>query len=384
MTSRHIVILISVLALLAGSTMWFLANFERTTHSVRTGYKAEALNNPWLAAERLVQRMGAESTTLRNVVDLPTLPASGTLFLPAGRYALARTTRQALIDWVERGGYLVIEAEPAGQPDPLLDSVGIGRFNNGHADDVRKRQPVAIRLPGSQVTSTVQLSHRMRLEADEPEFEFDGGNGNVLVLSGHADGLVLALNDLAFASNRSIGRLQHAQFLWELVNLVPGDRPVYFFNAPARQSLQDWLVEHAWAPLCGAAALLALWLWQAAPRFGPIAPDPVRSRRRLLDHLRASGRYLWSNGGAQRMLEAARDSCLRRIGRVHPDFLSLPDAERPARLAEILGWPEERARDVLASGNATRMADFIQTIQLYQAVHEQLALAARNSSRKKQ
>jgi hypothetical protein len=125
-----------------------------------------------------------------------------------------------------------------------------------------------------------------------------------------------------------------------------------------------------------------LWLWYVAPRLGPVAPDPVRGRRRLLDHLRASGRFLWSNGGAQRMLDAARESCLRRITRVYPDVLAIAEPERPQRVAEILGWPEERTRQLLAPAGPAKMMDFLQTIGLYQAVHEQLALNARASSRK--
>jgi hypothetical protein len=385
MSSRQVVILIAILAAIAAALAWFLANYERTTDTVRTGFKAEALANPWLAAERLVRRMGTQSATLRALADLPALPPSGTLLLPSERYALTQATRQALLHWVSGGGYLIVEAEPAEQPDPLLDALGIGRFAVGKPGDRKSTQaPAEIRLPGSETVSLVKISRRLRLEAAAPEFEFDDGTGNALVLVGHEDGLVMVVNDLEFAANTGIGAHQHAQFLWQLVSLVPGDRAVHFFNVPARQSLWGWLKEHAWTALCGAAALLALWLWQATPRFGPIAPDPSRSRRRLLDHLRASGRYLWSIGGAQRMLDAARDACLRRIGRAHPDFLALSEAERPLRLAEILGWPEERARRLLAPPNASRMADFLQAIHLYQAVHEQLALIARTPSRKKQ
>jgi len=385
MSSRQALILLAVLAFACAATAWFLANFERTTIPVRTGYRAEALGNPWLAAERLLQRMGAKASTVRAVAELGKLPSSGTLVLPAERYILTNELRQALLAWVDGGGYLIVQAEPASQPDPLLDALRIKRFpvrNPRGRNDAY--EPVEITLPGSESPSKVDLSRRLRLEAADPVYQFDDGTGNAVVLVEHGVGLVLALNELEFAANHEIGKQEHAQFLWEMMTMVPGDRPVFFFNVPTRLSLAAWLREHAWAPLLGAAALLAIGLWYAVPRFGPIAPDPARSRRRLLDHLRASGRYLWSNGGAQRMLDAARDASLRRIGRVYPDFLALPDADRAQRLAEILGWPEERARQILAPPSAAKMTDFLQAIHLYQAVQEQLALSARNSSRKKQ
>lgn len=382
MNSRQTVVMIGIIALVLAISAWLLANFERTTITVRSGYTTEALRNPWLAAQRLIERMGGKAATVSNPSDLHTLPPSATLVLPAERHSLSPALLSDLLAWLHRGGYLIVEGEAENLLDPLVDALGVRRAamrpsRGGRAPG----QPLEIKLPGSDTTSRVILSRRMRLEAGDSAFAFDPGNGNVLVLVESGDGLALVLNELEFATNRDIGDHQHAQFLWAMLAMVPGDRPVYFFNAPARQSFAGWLARHAWAPLCGLAALVLAWLWHAAPRFGPMAPDPVRSRRRLLDHLRASGRYLWSNGGAQRMLDAARDACLRRIARAHPDFLALPEAERPRRLAEILGWPEERARQLMAPPNATRMADFLHAVHLYQSAHEQLS--ARNPSRKR-
>lgn len=381
MSSRQTVVTIGIVALVLAISAWLLANFERTTITVRSGYTAEALRNPWLAAQRLVERMGGRAVTISNPSDLQTLPPSAILVLPAERHSLSPVLLSDLLSWLHRGGYLIVEAEPEDLPDPLVDALGIRRAAMRPARGGGAGRTLEVRLPGSETTSQVILSPRLGLEARDAVFAFDPGNGNVLVLVESGDGLAFVLNDLEFATNRDIGEHQHAQFLWEMLAMVPGDRPVYFFNAPARQSFAGWLARHAWAPLCGLGALVLAWLWHAAPRFGPIAPDPVRSRRRLLDHLRASGRYLWSNGGAQRMLDAARDACLRRIARAHPDFLALPEAERPRRLAEILGWPEERARQLMAPPNAARMADFLHAVHLYQSAHEQLS--ARNPSRKR-
>lgn len=383
MSRTQILVGILVLAVITAGAAWFFRNFEEVTETVHTGYRGAALRNPLLAAERLLVRMGAKASTLRSIPELRTLPASATLVLPARRYILNRSLQMELLEWVGKGGYLIVEAEPADEPDPLLDALKVQRFAvripRGPQDSYA---PVQVMLPGSDTASRVQLSRRMRLEAEAAEYRFDDGTGNALILVEHGDGLVMVLNELDFAFNPFIGEEQHARFLWQMISIVPGDRPVFLFSNSGRLSLRDWLQENAWAPLSGGAALLLLWLWYVGPRLGPIAPDPARNRRRLLDHLRASGRFLWSSGGAQRMLDAARDSCLRRIARAHPDFLAISDAERPQRLAEILGWPEPRARQLLVPANAAKMMDFLQAIALYQAVHEQLALKARASSRK--
>ncbi len=375
-----------LLIAIAAGTAWFLRNFEQVTETVHTGYRGEALRNPWLAAERLLVRMDAKASTLRALPELRSLPATATLLLPARRHTLTQSLRNSILQWVGSGGHLIVEAEPAGQPDPLLEAMGVKRIAVKRPKDTGGRceadEPFEIVLPGRETGSLVRLSRTLRLEAPGADFSFDGGWGNALLQLRRGEGQVTVLNELDFASNPLIGTEQHARFLWELVAPPPGEVIVYFFNRPGKLSLAEWLMENAWVPLAGSAALLLLWLCYVAPRFGPIAPDPTRSRRRLLDHLRASGRFLWSSGGAQRMLDAARDSCLRRISRAHPDFLALSEPERPRRLAEILGWPEERTGQLLAPGSATKMMGFLQTIGLYQAMHEQLALKARASSRK--
>lgn len=379
-------ILLLVLIVAGSATAWFFNNFEEVTEKVHTGYSGEARTNPWLAAQRLLERMGAKAATMRSIPELRTLPASATLVLPARRHSLTQNLQQSILDWVEHGGQLIVESEPIGEPDPLLASLGVRRIAvkkpRGSANRCESNEPFEIVLPGREKGSLVRLARNLRLESPNADFEFDGGWGNALLRFQYGNGQVTVMNELDFASNSRIGAEQHAQFLWELVSLAPGEAVVEFFNRPSRLSLVDWLRENAWAPLSGGALVLLLWLWYVAPRLGPVAPDPARDRRRLLDHLRASGRFLWSNGGAQRMLDAARESCLRRITRVYPDVLAIAEAERPQRLAEILGWPEQRARQLLVPASPAKMMDFLQTINLYQAVHEQLALNARASSRK--
>jgi hypothetical protein len=98
----------------------------------------------------------------------------------------------------------------------------------------------------------------------------------------------------------------------------------------------------------------------------------------LLDHLRASGRFLWAHGGSQLLVDAAREACLRRIARVHPDLIDAAgtehEAERMARLAELLGLDAEQSRMLFSQKAPTRMIDFLHTMRLYQTVHERLAL----------
>jgi hypothetical protein len=141
---------------------------------------------------------------------------------------------------------------------------------------------------------------------------------------------------------------------------------------PVRLSLWGFLTENAAAALTASFALLVMWLWRIAPRFGPVAPDAPPARRRLLVHLRASGRYYWALDLRERLLIAARDAALRRVLRAQPEFAAAPPPERAARLAALASVPVGDAQRLLDAGGAIRGAAFIQVVQTAQRVHAAL------------
>jgi hypothetical protein len=113
-------------------------------------------------------------------------------------------------------------------------------------------------------------------------------------------------------------------------------------------------------------------VWRIAPRFGPLAPDPPPARRRLLDHLRASGRYLWASGLRERLVSAAREAALRRMAGVQPDFPGAAPAEQAARLAKVAAIPLADAAGFLSARGAERTTDFVALIQRAQRLHAAL------------
>ena len=261
----------------------------------------------------------------------------------------------------------------------------------GRIDENGKRQFDQVRLPNAKAPAMVDLHGVVSLETSDAWFRAENKSGAWLLTLRFGDGFVTALSDLDYLSNDAIGNLDHAQFLWDLVrlrefaqptgaNAVAGakagtaDRqPVWFFNRPGKLSLIDWLAKNAWAPLTGGAVALLLWLWRVIPRFGPVLPDPERARRSLLDHLRASGRFLWSNGRATRLLESSREACLRRVSRSLPHFRTASPSERVSQLTRALGIKEEHARRIVEPQEGGNMLQFVQTIRVYQQVYSRLA-----------
>ena len=317
-------------ALIASGAVWFWTNFERVPERVWVGFQGEARRNPWLAAERLLARMGLTVRHVIDVAELAELPVNGTLILPEPRDAILPAERARLLAWIERGGHLIVEDENVRRPDPVLEALGVRR--------------AAVAEPGAPSLIEVHLAHAPRpmrvemhsiqtLDAPDASVRVSGKLATHLLHFSRGAGRVTVLNDLEFMRNTSIGSQDHAEFLWQLIRFQPDGGAVFFFANPGRPSLWHWLADNAWAVLASGALAVALWLWHVVPRFGPLAPDPDSARRRLLDHLRASGRFQWSAGSGVALEEAAREAALRRVARAQPDFDGLTPVERAKRLA---------------------------------------------------
>jgi hypothetical protein len=364
----RVFLLAGLVALAALGVLWFRANFELRPAKEWVGASGEARLRPFLAAERFAERMGWKATEARSLPELGALPAGGVLLMPPGRQALTAERIAQLAAWVERGGHLIADAEHLGVPDPLLDALGVKRSDGPHAV---KPRTVELR-PGRTVSVSLFGGMKLAVAGAEVRFRVD----EQLVSFRRGRGMVTAAATLYFAENRSIGERDHAEFLWHLLTLTPA-RELVVYWAPVKLSLWGFLKDNAAPALAGAIALLALWLWSIAPRFGPVAPDAPPGRRRLLDHLRASGRYYWASGLRSRLVVAARDAALHRLARAQPDFASAPAAERAARLARLAGISPEEAQRFITAAGAMRGADFIRITQHAQRIHSALEKGSR-------
>jgi len=365
---------IALSAAIGLGAIWFLLNFEQVPAREWVGMSGEARRNPFLALERLAERMGMPAHEVRSLAELARLPPRGVLLLPQPRGELARRERARLLDWAANGGNLVIEAEPAIVPDPLLDMLEVRRTAVRISGP---RKPVEIAWPGAARPLRAELPAWLVLEAKAPRFAAGSKDSAVMLQIAHGKGLVTVINDFTFLQNSAIGKRDHAELGWRVVSGGGPASVLLVFNNPERLSLTRWLRANAPAVLGAAALLLVLWLWRVAPRFGPIAPDAERTRRSLLDHLRASGRFLWNAGQRKELAESAREVALRRVSRANPDFASLSASERAARLTNSFGLAPEDVQLLLAPRSPRTIPEFVRGIRVLQMIHERLARGRR-------
>jgi Domain of unknown function (DUF4350) len=373
--SGRAIALVLVGGLAALLVAWFLSTHDRVPRREWVGPTGDARTRPFLAAQRFAERMGFKVSEVRSLPELDALPPGGRLLVPNRRQELHAEKLADLVRWAERGGHLIVEAELLGVPDPLLERLGVKR---AAADAPSK--PLAVEVPAAGRKLNVYFGDGMWLEAAPAEPHLRAGARLVSFAVGR--GMVTVATSLHFARNpvsdeqrakagRSIGANDHAEFFLHLLALTPGVELMVYFR-PERLSLWGFLRDNAAPALAAFGLLLALWLWSIIPRFGPVAPDAPPGRRRLLDHLRASGRYYWVKGLRSRLVVAARDAALRRIARAQPDFSSISTVERATRISTLADISKEEAARFLGAAGAMRGADFIRITQHAQRLHSAL------------
>jgi hypothetical protein len=348
-----------MLALIAAGVIWFLTTYEQVPAREWVGPSGEARRNLYLAAGRFAGRMGLGARELRSLPELDTLKPGSVLLLPSRRQALDPRRVREIVSWVEAGGHLIAEAELMGVADPLFELLGVLRTAAS-----APAKPVVVTLPGGR-KAAVSLLGAMMLQAED---EDEKGR---FVSFEYGKGRVSAVSSLHFARNPLIGNEDNATFLWYLLELAPAAE-LQIYLRPERLSLWAFLVQHAAPVLLATGMLIALWLWRIAPRFGPVQPDAPPARRRLLDHLRASGRFYWTQGLRGRLVIAARDAALRRITRAQPDFAHAGQSERTARVGTLAQIPVEEAQRFMSAGAGIAGAEFIRIMHTAQRIHSAL------------
>jgi hypothetical protein len=149
---------------------------------------------------------------------------------------------------------------------------------------------------------------RVRTEVNE----LRQGERLVAISFQSGQGRVTVLPSLSFLRNRLIGNFDHAELGWRLAAAQP---TVTLYLRMTSPPLLEWVRRDAWPVVAAGALLLVLWLARIIPRFGPLVPDAPPARRSLLEHVVASGRFLWSRGAGAQLVEAVRERASRTARR---------------------------------------------------------------------
>jgi hypothetical protein len=139
------------------------------------------------------------------------------------------------------------------------------------------------------------------------------------------------------------------------------------------QSLPAWLLRNALPFLIALGLFLALALWRASPRFGPVLPSPARDRRSLVEHLSATGRFYSTQRRLPALIQIVRQDGLDLLGARAPETRGQDGAARLRTAARLTGQPPRELLQAFSAPAATPH-EFTQAVRLLAVFRRQLVL----------
>jgi len=117
--------LIITLVVIFLSTYVFFKLFEPYEENKDLGWDKKALRNPYLAAEQFLLKNKINVTSSNNFEKLTHLPEQGMIFISDSRKVLTKKRVASILDWLEKGGHLIITAPVYNKNNP---SILLSRF----------------------------------------------------------------------------------------------------------------------------------------------------------------------------------------------------------------------------------------------------------------
>jgi len=360
--------------------VWFLRTYERVERVVHLPPRGEAGYNPLYALRQALSRDDVPAMS-RQRLELSSHPLQpgDTVLLYTDPGVLRDADVDALLDWVDSGGHLLVRTPPMRRDDRLharlLDELGV--------EPMEDTAPQCLDFQVESQEHHVEFcrGRRFRLIDVEPELSWgnvrDGyayarlafGEGHVDVLAdfdflanGEARSMLEALADASAPPRGGLRDVPHQALARQVLAPNYGRGTVHLIYAAQMPSLLQRLLREGWPVWAPLMLALLGWLWARAQRFGPQLPPPMPERRSLLEHVRAAGEHLFRYRRGVLLYSAVRQAFLARLRRRDPVAAALAGRAQVEAIAQRLAVPADplqRALQTPASDDKVAFRDRI-------------------------
>ena len=352
---------------------------------VDRGPSPEARANAFLAAEYFLRERGLNVEHANSLERLSNLsPKGNSLLLLGERSNMTPRQVEQLLDWAKSGGHLLLVAEALWDEDTgksgdlLLDRLNIHQTLSETFDQPasprKKKAPDLTKLYVDNETAPAYFSFDTDFNLTDPkhlaQFSANSAKASHLMQRDFGQGTVTVITDSDLWKTANIGKHDNAWLLWYLNQ---GKDVTLLFNSEA-DNLLALLMRYFPEALVALIALVALALWQAGMRQGPIQAPAPKARRQLQEHLKASADFLLRRGGQSTLLQALQRDIQRAARRRHPGFEHLETVEQWQVLERLTRQPFHVISQVLGPLPAKRLssADFSRQVAQLQTLRNAL------------
>ena len=306
---------------------WIVASTTWGEVEIPTRLRGDAATNPFYAAQKLVETLGATSERRESLGDTP---RDAVVVLSTWSWDIDDERREEFERWVEAGGRLVVDAALISGGDAFEEWSGIVREREEDDPDEDLFQAPEIVNPcvsldevgaetdeaSSAVYAACNLDYSSWFETSERVLwglRYENLLRAARVAVGQ--GTVTVIDGVPFVY-RELFEGDHGELLAAAAELRSGDHFVFMSEADVASLPQ--LVWRYGAPVVAVLALwIALALWRGAMRFGPLVAPSESARRSLAEQVLGTGRFALRVGGGAALVTAARralhEAAARRI-----------------------------------------------------------------------
>ena len=378
MTRTRLGITLLVIVATALLVTWIVKNTYWDEVKVPMPPKGEALVNPFYAAQRFAEHLGATTSWDRRL-NVPDRDA--VIVISSWHWSLSHTRRVALEQWVESGGRLVVDDRLIDPDYAFEEWSGIMReypLVDAHPSTPHEEEPLCRRVTeeydgrsstaGEPALWLCDLGISWLESTTAPSWALREKKGLQAVRVPIGRGSVTVINAAPFL-HRALFDGEHGRVFAAATGLRRGDR-VHFLSEDDYPSLLTLAWRYGAPVVVVGLVLLAAGLWRGAARFGPLAPPTIAARRSLADQIRGTGRFALHYGGGRALhaacVRALDEAAVRRI----TGYAALPPEARAAALERLTGFDRESLAAAIHPG-ARSAAELHRAVALLEAARRQ-------------
>jgi len=363
-------LVVVAVALFAG---WFFATHERVERERFVGFSGEAYRNPFFAAELFTKELGFDAASRAALEPANWLPSNDdTIVAEASLDLLTGGEFQLLWHWVSEGGHLVLIGPEGRAPDDGLEIeiAGVRIEHSVHYEDW-----LTDARESGQSDPDPQLFHQNQLIIVDNDRDYDVLTAYDEIIAARSEwgnGFVTVVESTDLFSNNGLASPYRAGLFANLVTgfIEPGK--VWFVFDTSFTPL--WKLVWTAAPwlVIGLVLVALAWLWRALSVFGPRIVAEREERRSIIEHLHASGLFVWRQAGSASLADSSVRALVREAGTAHPRLSGQSAQQQANAIARITGLTPAAVLEVIAGHPESRHREFTRYIQKLQSIRKEL------------
>ena len=367
-----ILALVALVAYVGSNTYW-------EDIPIPTPPKGEAVTNPFYAAQKFAEALGARTRRDRSVI-LP--PTTGVVVLSAWHWDLTEQRQATIRHWVEGGGRLVVDDQLTGDLTTFEQWSGVEWAFNEAASEAHLENhdehtehpdctPVAELAPAAGAFyGMCDLDFTFLKTAGPVQWALGDATGNQAVRVPVGQGSVTVINARPFTWTALL-RSDHGRVFVAATQLRRDDE-VVFLTENDYPALVALLWRHGAPAVALFLGAVVLFLWRGAVRFGPTLGVPEARRRSMAEQIRGSGRFVLTHGDGLPLHTASVRALTEAAHRRIPAYSRLSRPQRAAALARATGMDGDAIISAIEGLSKRRPQELPNTLGLLETARRQL------------